>query len=1072
VAYLRFPTINGETVVFGSEDDLWTVPASGGVARRLTSGIGVTSHPALSPDGSRLAFTSTGDTAPEVLCMPAQGGRATRLTYLGHASTTVVGWLPDGRIVAVSGAGQPFGRWTMPLAVDPDSGAVERLTMGPLRAMSHQRDGAGVVITLHSIDPARWKRYRGGTAGQIWVDRRGDGGYRRILADLTSDLGSAMWVGGRIYFVSDHEGIGNLYSVRPTGSDLRRHTDHDTYYARLPSTDGERIVYQHAASLWIFDPRTDVAEPIEVDTASPQVQRRQRFVPPGDFLTGFSVHPTGREVGVETRGQLVILPLWEDAPRPVQPQVGVRQRLARWLPDGEVFVSISDAGGEEALWVHDADGDRAVDTADLGHVWELTAAPVGPARVAAVNNRNQLLLVDVDTGSTRMLDASRHGALTDAAFSPDGRWIAYSCAQSQTTRSIKIVDTSSGDIHQVTRAEFRDVSPAWDPAGRFLYFLSSRTFDPVMDELFFEMNFPRSVKLFVVPLRIGDRSPFEDVPHGMAPKRPEPRSDAEASGPPAVTIDVVGLDRRAVAAPLPLGRYLKLAALADSLLLLSAPVEGSLDRDIFAEEPPAYTVEKLSVPSGKSEPLLQEVVDFAVSSDGSTIVYRSKKRLRALPAGEKPPAAEPGSPDADTPGRASGWLDLDRIRVPVDPPSEWRQMYREAWRLQREYFWDAGMSGVDWELAHDRYLPLLDHVATRSELSDLLWELQGELGTSHAYEIGADYGKPPAYPIGGLGADLELDRRSGRWRVAHVVRADHWDPAQGSPLEAPGVEVREGDTILAVNGRPVDAQTSPAELLVNQAGTAVELTIGRRGRRPRNVVVKSLRSEQPLRYREWVENRRKYVHDGTDGRVGYIHVPNMGTAGYAEFHRSYLAELPREALIIDIRDNGGGFVSALLLERLGRRRIGYDVGRHQLPESYPPDAPSGPLVCLTNEDAGSDGDIFSHGFKMMGLGPLIGTRTWGGVIGIDGRHRLLDGSLTTQPQFSFWFNDVGWGVENYGTDPDVTVDRTPQDWAAGSDPQLDKGLQLIKAALRRHKPKLPDKSPRPSLKLPVLPPRA
>jgi tricorn protease len=1071
VAYLRFPTINGASVVFGCEDDLWTVPATGGVARRLTSSIGVTSHPALSPDGSRLAFISYGDTHPEVLCMPAEGGPARRLTYLGSASTAVIGWARDGRILATSSAGQPFGRWTQPLAVDPDSGVVERLPIGPLRALSHQPDGVGVVLTRNSIDPARWKRYGGGTAGQIWVDRRGDGNFRRVLADLTSDLASAMWVGNRIYFVSDHEGIGNLYSVRPTGSDLRRHTDHDTYYARLPSTDGEQIVYQHAASLWRFDPGTDSTEQIEVETASPQAQRRQRFVPAADFLTGFSVHPTGREVGVETRGQQFVLPLWEDAPRPVLPQLGARQRLARWLPDGETFVTINDDGGEEALWIHDADGDRALETADLGHVWELTAAPVGVPRVAVVNNRNQLLLVDIGSGRTRTLDASLHGALTDASFSPDGRWIAYSCALSQTTRSIKVVDTESGDVHLVTRAEFRDVMPAWDPAGRFLYFLSSRTFDPVPDELFFDLNFPQSVKLFVVPLRVGDRSPFDDVPHGMAPARPDPSRSGAAGDSPAVTIDVAGLDRRAVAAPLPLGRYLKLAALTDSLLLLAAPIEGSLDRDIFGATPPSYSVEKLSVPSGKAETLLPDVADFAVSADRSTIVYQSKRRLRALPAGEQPPSADAASGDPDAPGRATGWLDLDRIRVSVEPISEWRQMYREAWRLQREYFWDAGMSGVDWELVHDRYLPLLEEVASRAELTDVIWELQGELGTSHAYEIGADYGKPPAYPIGLLGADLELDRRSGRWRITHIVRADHWDPMQRSPLEAPGVEAREGDTILAVNGQPVDAETSPATLLVNQAGTAVELTLGRRGRRPRTVIVTTAGSEQPLRYREWVEDRRRYVHEATDGRVGYLHVPNMGTDGYAEFHRSYLAELPREALIVDVRDNGGGFVSAILLERLARRRIGYDVGRHKLPESYPPDAPAGPLVCITNENAGSDGDIFSHGFKMMGMGPLIGTRTWGGVIGIDGRHRLVDGSLTTQPQFSFWFNDVGWGVENYGTDPDVVVDRTPQDWAAGRDPQLDKGLQLIQTALRRHKPKLPANTPRASLALPVLPPR-
>jgi tricorn protease len=960
----------------------------------------------------------------------------------------------------------------MPMLVDPDTGAVEAMAIGPIRAISFAPDGAGRVIARNSIDPARWKRYRGGTAGQLWVDRRGDGGFRRILTDLRSDLASPMWIGSRLYFLSDHEGIGNLYSVRRGGADLRRHTDHDEYYLRWPSTDGARIVYQHAGTLWLFDPESDTTRPLDVDTASPRVQRNRRFVAADAQLTGFGVHPTGREVAVETRGRLVTMPLWADAARPIDPADGVRQRLARWLPDGSTVVAVSDEGGEEGLVVVTDDGSRRLEPDGLGHVWELAAAPMAPDRVAVVNHRHELLLVDVASGATRTVDSSACGALTDLAWSPDGRWLAYSIALTRTTRSIRLWEAETGTLLDVTAAEFRDTAPAWDPAGRFLYFLSSRVFDPVPDEYFLDLNFPRTVKPYVVPLRAADRSPFTEPVRDMADKPAGHDGNAATTEPVSVTIDAAGIDRRAVEVPVSLGRYLKLAVLTDAVLLLAAPIEGSLQRDIFGSTQPSYTVEKLAISSGKQETLFSDVADFAVSEDRSTIVYRSKDRLRALPAGQDAPKADGPPAEAERPGRATGWLDLDRIRLSLDPAAEWRQMYREAWRLQRDYFWDEGMSGVDWQRVYDRYLPLLDRVAARSELSDLLWEMQGELGTSHAYEMGGEYRPVPAYPQGYLGADLAMDPRSGRWRIAHIVRADHWDPAHGSPLEAPGVNVRDGDRLLAVNGRAVDREVSPAALLVNQAGNAVELTVADgRGRRERRVVVTALRDEQPLRYREWVEDRRAYVHDATDGRVGYIHLPDMGTVGYAEFHRSYLRELPRDALVIDVRNNRGGFVSALLLEKLARRRVGEAVLRWGPSEIYPEESPRGPMVCVTNENAGSDGDIFSHCFKMFELGPLVGTRTWGGVIGIDGRHRLVDGGMTTQPMASFWFADVGWGVENYGTDPDVVVDRTPQDWATDRDPQLDKALQLVQRALRRHKPPRPQDSPRPRLELPTLPPR-
>ena len=1066
--YLRFPTINGETVAFCSEDDLWTVPAAGGVARRLTANLAETTRPRLSPDGRLLAFTSREEDHPEAWVMPAEGGDARRLTFLGAPTTAVVGWSPDGRVVVISAAGQPFRAWTMPLLVDPQTGAVEPLPIGPCRDLSWAPDGRGLTIARHAFDPARWKRYRGGTAGQLWVDRGGDGAFRRVLSDLdgTANLATPMWVGNRIYFISDHEGVGNLYSVRPTGADLRRHTDHDEFYVRFPASDGERIVYQHAAELWLFDPRTDTTERIEIETHSPRVQRHRRFVPADAFLTGFSVHPDGRSVVVETRGQLFDLPLWEHAARPLGPGSGVRQRLGVWMPDGQTLVAVSDEGGEEHLVVIDGAGSRRLEVSDdIGDVHELVAAPAGDARVAVVNQRHELWVVDVPGGSARRLDASDAGELAEVAWSPDAAWLAYACAGTTTTRAIRLVEVAGGRVHRVTREEFRDFAPAWDPSGRFLYFLSARVFDPVPDEHYFDLGFPQTVKPFVVPLRAGDASPFRPAPRPM-----KAVTGANADGGAEVVVELDGIERRAVELPVEVGRYLQIAALPDALLLLSAPVTGLASRVFGGDEPPQFTIEKIEVPSGRKTPLVPAVNGFAVSRDQSTLVYRAGRRLRAIAAGEKPPEGEAGG--GDEPGRQSGWLDLGRVRVSVDPGAEWRQMYREAWRLQRDYFWDADMTGVDWQHVHDRYLPVLDRVAARSEFADLMWDMQGELGTSHAYEQGGDYRPTPSYGLGFLGADLALDR-SGRWKVERIVRADHWEPGKGSPLEAPGVDVREGDTILAVNGRPVGRERPPAAELVHQAGLDVELTVADvRGRKPRQVVVTTVPAEEPLRYRAWVEDRRRYVHDATDGRVGYLHVPDMVAQGYAEFHRAFRLEALRDGLIVDVRDNNGGFVSQLLLEKLARRRVGYDLLRYAPPEPYPSDSAGGPMVCVTNQNAGSDGDIFSHCFKLFGLGPLIGTRTWGGVIGINVVRKLVDGGLTTQPQASFWFTDVGFGVENYGTDPDIVVDRTPQDWAADADPQLDRAIAVITRELRKHKPQDPTTAKRPRLTLPKgLPPR-
>ncbi|MGH8801310.1 MAG: S41 family peptidase, partial [Casimicrobiaceae bacterium] len=478
------------------------------------------------------------------------------------------------------------------------------------------------------------------------------------------------------------------------------------------------------------------------------------------------------------------------------------------------------------------------------------------------------------------------------------------------------------------------------------------------------------------------------------------------------------------------------------------PIAGAHGRGGHKESP--GRLEVFDFATLKAETLQERADDFEVAADHTTLVVRDDKRLRAIRADRVPDARDRSTPAAgDEPSRRSGWLDLGRVRVSVDPRREWAQMLREVWRLQRDQFWVADMSGIDWEAVYQRYAPLLPRVATRGELSDLIWELQGELGTSHAYEIGGDHRRPPQVALGHLAAELRAVDNGAAWEIARIVQGDPWDAAADSPLNSIGVHAHIGERIVAVNGQPVSTGRPPQALLVNQAGARVELTLapppGASAPDTRTVVVTALADEGPARYREWVETNRRFVHERSHGRVGYLHLPDMMSAGFAEFHRYFGGECDRDALIVDLRYNRGGHVSQLLLEKVARRRVGYDLPRWGRPEPYPSESPAGPIVALTNEHAGSDGDIFSHCFKLMKLGTLVGTRTWGGVIGIHPRHPLVDGTETTQPEYSFWFTDDGFGVENYGTDPEIEIDNAPQDARDARDRQLEVALDTALA---------------------------
>ena len=1068
-AYFRQPSLQGDTVVFVSDDDLWRASVHGGVAQRLTAGLSEPGTPCLSPCGQWLAYTGRDEQHAEVWLMPAAGGPARRVTWLG-SDLAVRGFTPDGHIQFCSNHGQPFFRnWHGYTLNQSQPGAQpERL---PLGQMDHLAYGPGGrrAIGRNTADPARWKRYRGGRVGQLWMEDGSGGRFSQLK--LQGNLSTPMWLGERLYFLSDAEGIANLYSCAPDGSALRRHTHHADYYARHAATDGQRIVYQCAAELWLYDPAHDSTRKLDVQAPSSRTQTARRFVPAAEHLQGLALHPAGHSLVLEARGQIFSMALWEGAVHQ-HGQGPARRRLAQWLADGQTLVLASDASGEEQIEVLQAGSARVLPWA-LGRITAMRAAPQG-TQLAIANHRNELWVGDVASGALQRVAHSEFGRIEDPAWSACGQWLACTLPTSSRHTAIQLVHAASGQGVLATQPEFRDYSPAFSPCGKYLYFLSLRTFDPVYDSVQFELSFPRAARPYLLALQAGGVAPFEPAPRGLKNGDKDGDRERAAAAPALPALQPEGLARRVAAFPVPEGRYGQIAGVAcGKVVWTTQPIVGAHGRGGHKEGPGVLQV--FDFATGETKTLAPQVDRFMVSADGHTLLLRAGNRLRAIDAAGKPDDESKPAPEGDKASRRSGFIDLARLHLAVDPPQEWAQIFAEVWRLQRDHFWIDDMSGVDWPAMRARYAPLLPRLATRGELSDLIWELQGELGTSHAYEMGGDHRKPPAVALGHLAAELRLAEVG--WQIVSTVQGDPWDAQADSPLNAVGVQAMPGECIVAVGGQAVTPDTPPQAMLVQHAGAKVALTLaapqadGTLTRR--EVLLTALADEAPARYREWVERNRAWVHQASGGRVGYFHLPDMMSAGFAEFHRYFGTECDRDALIVDVRFNRGGHVSQLLLEKVARKRIAWNMQRWGQPSCYPDEAPAGAVVALTNEQAGSDGDIFSHNFKLMGIGTLVGQRTWGGVIGIWPRHKLVDGTETTQPEYSFWFKDVGWAVENHGTDPQVVVVNAPQDDAFNAperDRQLAVALDEALKDIQRVGVARPAFGPRPRLAPPSLPP--
>ncbi|WP_240796689.1 S41 family peptidase [Streptomyces sp. RFCAC02] len=1116
--------MHGDAVCFVAEDDLWLAPLPSpghkapARAWRLTVDRTRLGPPRFSPDGRHIAFTSWRTHDPEIHVTAVEGGGPARqLTHWASYDTRVCGWTPpdaagESRILAVGSHGQPFTYFTWAYTVPLTGGPGDQLPWGPVADIAVTGGGGDrrtLLLTGKAPhEPAVWKRYRGGATGKLWYHGT------RIAAGLGGHVDSPMLVDGRVAFLSDHEGVANLYSCRPDGTELWRHTDHDAFYARHASTDGRRVIYQCAGDLWVVDALTPDSRPrrLPIRLDGPRTGRRPYQVRTAGHIDSLAVDTTGRASAVCVRGALYWLTHRDGPARALTTESGVRVRLPEMLGDTGRVAYLTDADGEDAIEIAHlprASGGRdpvRIAGGALGRAREMVASPDGTTlAVAAHDGRLLIVRVPADeaaeeagetTGETIEetieetteetageaaggVDAgevaedvvevirSVNGPVRDLAFSPDSQWLAW--AQPGVGRSltqIKIVKLAPGDrtVLDVTDGRFEDEEPVFTSDGRYLAFLSWRGFDPVYDVHTGDLSFPLGCRPYLVPLSSATRSPFAITPEGRpAAGGLDPDDTGNEDG--TVHVEADGLGSRVTPFPVAASKYSSLRPVAGGgLVWLRWPISGALGETFVNPDDTSGrpTLEHFDLAKAKRTELTDDVDWFAVSGDGTRLVVSEDDSLRAVPA------AESGDSDSTVS------VDLRRIVHVADPAAEWRQAFDEAGRIVRDYFWDPGMSGVDWSAVLDQYRPLVERVASPDEFADLLRETVGELGTSHAYVSPARRDEGPAHyhrAQGLLGANFSRTK-DGAWQLRRVLPGDSSDSRARSPLAGTGV--REGSLLTHVGGRPVDPVTGPWPLLAGTGGTSVELTFAEEDnpRARRRIAVVPLVDDRSLRYQDWVVRRREVVRELSGGRCGYVHIPDMGGSGWAQFNRDLRLEFSRPALIVDVRGNAGGHISELVVEKLTRTILGWDLTRNEQPVSYASNAPRGPVVAVADEATSSDGDMITAAFRLLGLGPVVGTRTWGGVVGITGDHQLGDGTDITVPMNAAWFREYGWGVENYGVDPDIEAVRGPVDWAEGRPMVLQTAVRVALDLLERTPAaEPPGYEDVPDRSRPALPPR-
>ncbi|HPF72523.1 MAG: PD40 domain-containing protein [Rhodanobacteraceae bacterium] len=1043
---LRFPDVCGEQVAFVYAGDLYRASINGGVAQRLTSLDGRELYPKFSADCRQIAFSADFSGTRQVYVMPAAGGEPTQLTWYtdvgpmpprGGTDYRVLDWFPDGKSVLVRanrrGTSEREGR---PYRVPVDGGMEAPLKVPMTGGGMLSPDGNTFVYTPIDRDFRSWKRYRGGRAQDVWTYDLVNDTAKRLTDNRATDH-QPMWVGDRVYFVSDRNGQKlNLYGISPDGGAATQLTNFDDFDILWPSAGASAIVFEKGGRIWRFDPASAEAKEIPITVQSDRPEARPRMVQAGGFVESMGISPGGERALFGARGELFTAPAKHGAPRNISHTPEAREIGASWSPDGRWIAYLSDASGEYEVYIrpHDGSGAPRRLTTD-GDIWRFDPQwSPDSKKLAFADHRHRLNLLDIASGARSVVDESHAEDITDYTWSPDSRFIAYVKSNTSRNSSVWLYALPDGNRSQLTADAYSDGSPAFDPEGRYLYFISNRDYNLVFSSYEFNFLYNRASRIYAATLRADGKPLYPEQSDDVTPGKSDDgkadgSKDDKATSVAPLRIDAAGFEQRVVAMKASTGDYRGLRANGKGVFVLAGQDGGP------------GALQFLALDADEPKAVSKNIASYVLSADGKKLLLRRGSDFSIVDAGA----------DADF---DKGKLDLSDMRLRVDPHVEWQQMYVDGWRILRDWFYDEGHHGQDWDAIRAQYQPLVDDVASRADLDYVFSELAGELNSGHVYVQTGDEAAPERQPGGLLGAEIVADP-SGYFRVEHVFPGNNWENGFRSPLTEPGSAVAEGSYVLAVDGVDTRTVKNFYQLLEAKGDQQVALRINSRPTEAgaSTVRVKTITSETNLRYLDWVQQRRAMVDELSGGKIGYIHVPNTAVEGSRELFRGMVAYAAKDALIIDDRFNGGGFIPDRLIELLSRQPLSYWKSRGLDPNATPLLSHVGPKAMLINGLSSSGGDALPYYFRKMKLGPLIGTRTWGGLIGISGNPGLSDGGSILASTFRFMDTDGNWAVENEGVAPDVEVIDAPDAIAAGRDPSLEKAVDMLLKALQATPPK-------------------
>ncbi len=1054
---LRRPAISRSLIAFSYAGDLWTVGRAGGEAKHLTSGIGIETDPAFSPDGSLIAFTGEYDGNTDVYVIPATGGVPKRLTY-HPAPDGVLGWTPDGSRI-LFGSGRDTSNPTPKLfTISKDGGPATALPLPMGSQGSYNAEGTRLAYCpLVQWEPA-WKRYRGGQTMPIWLADLATSHIEKLPRNNSNDF-CPMWVGNTVYFISDRNGPMTLFAFDTGTKHVRQIVKNDGLDIKWASAAQDAIVYEQFGALHLYDIATGKTKPIPVTLSADLPEVRPRYEPVGDRLANFGISPTGARVTIEARGEILTVPAEKGSVRNITNTPGTMERNPAWSPDGKSIAYFSDETGEYALHIRSQNGEGAVKKISLGSPGSFFYDPVwspDSKKIAYTDKRLNFWYVDVEKGTPVKIDSDTY--LTPfrpstPAWSSDSHWVTYVRSLKNHYGAAFVYNLEEGKPHQITDGLSDVGSAAFDRGGKYLYFTASTNDGPTTGWLdMSSINHPVTRAVYVVVLRKDLPSPLapesddEKVEDTAKPDASRPKADAKPAAKPDDTlkIDLEGIDQRILALPIPTRNYLALiAGKAGTCFLMEGP---TVARGVAPGG--TFVIQKFDIATRKLDRLAGGVVGFDVSANGEKIAYDLGGKI-AIGSTAAPIA--PGS----------GMVNLDAATVYVDPRAEWKQMYHEVWRIERDFFYDPGLHGLNLPTTEAKYAAHLDGLSTRDDLNYLFEEMTGEITVGHMFVRGGEAPHPKSVAVGLLGADYKVE--NGRYRFARVYNGENWNPQLRAPLTQPGVNVTAGEYLLEVNGRDVRPTTEVYGYFESTAGENLTIRVGPNpdGTGSREVTVVPVASEYPLRNLAWIEDNRRKVDQLSNGRVAYVYLPDTGTGGYTNFNRYYFAQIDREGAVIDERFNGGGLIADYIIDYMRRPLMGYFTQREGADYKTPVGSIYGPKVMIVNEFAGSGGDAMPWLFRHAGIGQLVGKRTWGGLVGIFGFPQLMDGGSITAPNTAFWNPNGTWDVENHGVEPDIEVEYDPEQIRAGHDPQLERSVAVVLEELK--------KSPLPVHKRPAYP---